>query len=95
MDGAEATRQIVELAGDGPIRVLVPTTFNDDRVQVATAARAGSSCRTVPGRTCCLEDVPRADLLRAVRIVAAGESLLAPIVTRRQEFGVVSRPTFV
>ena len=42
-----------------------------------------------------MEDVPRADLLRAVRIVAAGESLLAPIVTRRQEFGVVSRPTFV
>ena len=70
MDGLEATRR---LAG-GP-RILILTTFDLDDY-VYEALRAGASGFL-------LKDAPAADLINAVRVVAAGEALLAPSVTRR------------
>jgi DNA-binding NarL/FixJ family response regulator len=75
MDGLEATRQIT--AGhraDGP-RVLILTTFDLDDY-VFAALRNGASGFALKNR-------PVEELLQAVRIVAAGEALLAPTVTRR------------
>ena len=75
LDGIEATRQ---LAGPGvadPARVLVVTTFNVDEY-VFDALRAGASGFL-------LKDAPPAELVAAVRTVAAGEALLAPAVTRQ------------
>jgi len=75
LDGLEATRRIVAdelLAG---VRVLVLTTFDLDEY-VYEALRAGASGFL-------LKDTPPADLLRAVRVVAEGDALLAPSVTRR------------
>lgn len=73
MDGIEATRRIT--AHDHPPRVLVLTTFDLDEY-VYSALRAGASGFL-------LKDTPPAQLLDAVRVVAAGEALLAPTVTRR------------
>lgn len=74
MDGIEATRQIC--AGSGPApRVLVLTTFDLD-MYVFAALRAGASGFL-------LKDIPPADLLAGIRVVASGEGLLAPTVTRR------------
>jgi DNA-binding NarL/FixJ family response regulator len=75
MDGIEATR---ELAGPGaaePVVVLILTTFDLDEY-VVEALRAGASGFL-------LKDAGREQLVSAVEIVAAGESLLAPSVTRR------------
>jgi DNA-binding NarL/FixJ family response regulator len=75
LDGLEATRRIVAdelLAG---VRVLVLTTFDLDEYVYATL-RAGASGFL-------LKDTPPADLLAAIRVVAAGDALLAPSVTRR------------
>jgi DNA-binding NarL/FixJ family response regulator len=75
MDGLEATRRIVAdqlLIG---VRVLVLTTFDLDEY-VYQALRAGASGFL-------LKDTPPADLLAAIRVVAAGDALLAPRVTRR------------
>jgi DNA-binding NarL/FixJ family response regulator len=75
LDGLEATRRIVAdelLAG---VRVLVLTTFDLDEY-VYQALRAGASGFL-------LKDTPPADLLAAIRVVAAGDALLAPAVTRR------------
>ena len=75
MDGLEATRQITRARGqDGP-RVVMLTTFDLDDY-VYEALRAGASGFL-------LKDAPAADLINAVRVVAAGEALLAPSVTRR------------
>jgi DNA-binding NarL/FixJ family response regulator len=75
MDGVEATRRIAAAAGpDGP-RVLILTTFDLDEYVMA-AIRAGASGFL-------LKDVPPEELAAAIRIVAAGEALLAPSVTRR------------
>jgi DNA-binding NarL/FixJ family response regulator len=71
MDGIEATRQ---LAGSGP-RVLILTTFDLDEY-VYDALRAGASGFL-------LKDVTAERLFDAVRVVAGGEALLAPTVTRR------------
>jgi len=71
MDGIEATRQ---LAGSGP-RVLILTTFDLDEY-VYDALRAGASGFL-------LKDVTAERLFDAVRVVASGEALLAPTVTRR------------
>ncbi|MEV4104915.1 response regulator transcription factor [Nonomuraea sp. NPDC049649] len=71
MDGIEATRR---LAGAGP-RVLILTTFDLDEY-VYDALRAGASGFL-------LKDVTAERLFDAVRVVAAGEALLAPAVTRR------------
>jgi DNA-binding NarL/FixJ family response regulator len=75
MDGIEATRR---LAGDGvqdPVRVLILTTFDLDEY-VLSALRAGASGFL-------LKDVPPEDLIEAIKVVAAGDALLAPSVTRR------------
>jgi DNA-binding NarL/FixJ family response regulator len=73
MDGIEATRRIV-LAGL-PTRVLILTTFDLDEY-VYAALQAGAAGFL-------LKDVPRDQLVVGLRTVAAGESLLAPAVTRR------------
>jgi DNA-binding NarL/FixJ family response regulator len=72
IDGIEATRLITE---SGAARVLVLTTFDLDEY-VYAALRAGASGFL-------LKDTPAADLLAAIRIIAAGDALLAPSVTRR------------
>ena len=85
MDGIEATRQVTRLPGDRVPRVLVLTTFDLDDY-VYEALRAGASGFL-------LKDAPADDLVRAVRVVAAGEALLAPAVTRRVIEEFASRPT--
>ncbi|HEX6492477.1 MAG TPA: response regulator transcription factor [Candidatus Dormibacteraeota bacterium] len=77
MDGVEATRR---LAGH---RVLILTTFNLDEY-VVEALRAGASGFL-------LKDAPPEELVRAVRVVAAGEALLSPTVTRTLLDRVVQR----
>ena len=72
MDGLEATGLIT---GSTPVRVLILTTFDLDEY-VFAALRAGASGFL-------LKDAPPRDLLTAIRVVAAGEALLAPSVTRR------------
>ena len=79
MDGLEATRRL----RDGP-RILVLTTFDLDDY-VYEALRAGASGFL-------LKDAPAADLITAVRVVAAGEALLAPSVTRRLIAEFAARP---
>ncbi|MEV0273784.1 response regulator transcription factor [Hamadaea sp. NPDC050747] len=73
-DGIEATRQICADPGS-TVRVLMLTMFDLDQY-VFTALRAGASGFL-------LKDTPPADLLTAIRVVAAGDGLLAPGVTRR------------
>jgi DNA-binding NarL/FixJ family response regulator len=75
MDGIEATRRIVAEQPAGGARVVMLTTFDLDEY-VFDALRAGASGFL-------LKDVGRDELLRGVRVVAAGEALLAPSVTRR------------
>jgi DNA-binding NarL/FixJ family response regulator len=72
VDGIQATRQVTD---SGTARVLVLTTFDLDEY-VYAALRAGASGFL-------LKDTPSADLLAAIRTVAAGDALLAPSVTRR------------
>jgi DNA-binding NarL/FixJ family response regulator len=74
MDGIEATRQITAAAGPAGPRILVLTTFDLDEY-VFAALRAGASGFL-------LKDTPPGDLLAAIRIVAAGDALLSPGVTR-------------
>ena len=73
MDGLEATRLITR--GSTAPRIIMLTTFDLDEY-VYEALRAGASGFL-------LKDSPRADLIAAVRAVAAGHALLAPSVTRR------------
>jgi DNA-binding NarL/FixJ family response regulator len=73
MDGIEATRRIT--ASDPAARVLMLTTFDLDEY-VYDALRAGASGFL-------LKDRPPEELVQAVRVVAAGDALLAPTVTRR------------
>jgi DNA-binding NarL/FixJ family response regulator len=75
MDGIEATRQITGSEQTGAARVLILTTFDLDEY-VYAALRAGASGFL-------LKDTPPADLLAAIRVIAAGDALLAPAVTRR------------
>jgi DNA-binding NarL/FixJ family response regulator len=72
MDGIEATRQIT---ASTDVRALILTTFDLDEY-VFAALRAGASGFL-------LKDTVPADLLTAIRVVAAGDALLAPSVTRR------------
>ena len=74
MDGLEATRRLI---ADGLVhpKVLILTTFDLDEY-IYEALKAGASGFL-------LKDAPRAQLLTGVRTVAAGESLLAPSITRR------------
>lgn len=83
MDGVEATRRLVRPSADGeagsaagpPPRVLILTTFDADEY-VVEALRAGASGFL-------LKDVPPTDFVQAIRVVAAGDALLAPSVTRQ------------
>jgi DNA-binding NarL/FixJ family response regulator len=84
LDGIEATRRILAEHAeatrrgdvlDGPPRVLVLTTFDLDEY-VFDAVRAGASGFL-------LKDTPPEDLVHAIRVVARGDALLAPSVTRR------------
>lgn len=75
LDGIEATRRICETPGTEGVRVLMLTMFDLD-TYVYAALRAGASGFL-------LKDVPPADLLRGIAVVAAGDGLLAPSVTRR------------
>jgi DNA-binding NarL/FixJ family response regulator len=75
MDGLEATRQIAADAQDGRPRVLILTTFERDEY-IFEALRAGASGFL-------LKNAPPEDLIDALRVVAAGDALLAPSVTRR------------
>ena len=72
-DGIAATRRIVQAGG--PARVIMLTTFDLDDLVVA-ALRAGASGFL-------LKDAQAAELVHAVRVVAGGDALLAPAVTRR------------
>ena len=84
MDGIAATSAIVA-DSNVPTRVLVVTTFDTDQ-HVYAALRAGASGFL-------LKDAPPDELAAAVRVIAAGEALLAPSITRRviEEFARISR----
>lgn len=73
LDGAEATRRI--LAAGGRTRVLVLTTYDDDR-DILTAIEAGAAGYL-------LKDTPRQTLTAAVRDAAAGQTVLAPPVAAK------------
>jgi DNA-binding NarL/FixJ family response regulator len=73
MDGIEATSMIT--ASDAPARVVILTTFDDDEY-VYGALRAGASGFLV-------KDMALDDILSGIRVVAAGDALIAPTVTRR------------
>jgi DNA-binding NarL/FixJ family response regulator len=79
LDGIEATRRVIALGGDAA-RVLMLTTF-DLNEYVYEALRAGASGFL-------LKDVPPEQLAAGIRVVAQGEALLAPSITKRliQEF---------
>jgi DNA-binding NarL/FixJ family response regulator len=87
MDGLEATRHITADATLTGVRVLMLTTFDLDEY-VYRALRVGASGFL-------LKDTPPADLLAAIRVVAAGDALLAPGITRRliAEFARRPEPT--
>jgi DNA-binding NarL/FixJ family response regulator len=75
MDGLEATRRITDNKTLAATRVIILTTFDLDEV-VHEALRAGASGFL-------LKDTLPAELLHAVRVVAAGDALIAPKITRR------------
>ena len=86
LDGIEATRRITASPEAADVRVIILTTFDLDEY-VFGALRAGASGFL-------LKDTLPADLLTAIRVVAAGEALLAPSVTRRliSEFAKTATP---
>ena len=84
LDGLEATRQIAATRGLEGVRVLILTTYDTD-AYVFEALQAGASGFL-------LKDCGPAELLHAIRVVAAGEALLAPRITRRAA-GISGRPT--
>ena len=91
MDGITATRTLVEGRVNDPTcpRVLILTTFDlDDHVY--DALRSGASGFL-------LKDTPPTELVNAVRVIAAGEALLAPSITRRllEEFAKSASPSVV
>ena len=75
LDGIEATRRITELQAANPPRVVILTTYDLDEYVFEALASGASGFL--------LKDVPPEDLVRGVRVAAAGEALLAPSVTRR------------
>jgi DNA-binding NarL/FixJ family response regulator len=84
LDGLQATRRI--LAVDDTVRILILTTFDLDEY-VYEALSAGASGFV-------LKDDPPEQLLAAIRIIAAGDALLSPAVTKRviKQFSRVPRP---
>jgi DNA-binding NarL/FixJ family response regulator len=87
LDGIEATRRVLAAADDGSVRVLMLTTF-DLNEYVYDALRAGASGFL-------LKDVPPEQLAEGIRVVAGGDALLAPSITRRliQEFAQAGPPS--
>ncbi|RIK41788.1 MAG: DNA-binding response regulator [Chloroflexi bacterium] len=75
IDGLEATRQIVGDARLNGTKVIVLTTFDEDE-DIQEAIRAGAAGYL-------LKDIPPEELRRAVYVVAGGEALLSPSITRR------------
>jgi DNA-binding NarL/FixJ family response regulator len=75
LDGIEATKRVVADGGDEPARVLMLTTF-DLNEYVYEALRAGASGFQ-------LKDVPPEELAAGIRVVARGDALLAPSITKR------------
>jgi DNA-binding NarL/FixJ family response regulator len=84
VDGIEATRRIAAAEELEGVRVLILTTFESDEY-VFEALRAGASGFL-------LKDTEPAELVRAVHLIAAGEALLAPSVTRRLIADYTTRP---
>jgi DNA-binding NarL/FixJ family response regulator len=85
LDGIEATRRIVADPATQRVRVLVLTTFDlDEHVYAALSAGASGFL---------LKDATPEEIVRAIRVVAVGESLLAPTVTSRLVREFASRPT--
>jgi DNA-binding NarL/FixJ family response regulator len=86
MDGIEATRRITASSQAAGVRAIILTTFDLDEY-VFAALRAGASGFL-------LKDTLPADLLTAIQVVAAGEALLAPSITRRliSEFARTPQP---
>ncbi|MEK8072048.1 response regulator transcription factor [Rhodococcoides navarretei] len=83
MNGLDAARAILTASLPSPVRILMLTTFDiDDYVYEALALGASGFL---------LKDAPAEELIRGVRVVAAGEALLAPSVTRRLIADVTSR----
>ena len=85
LDGIEATRKIAQNASLAAVHVVILTTFELDEY-VFEAIRAGAAGFLV-------KDTDAAELLRAVRVVAGGEALLSPGVTRRLIAEFASRTT--
>jgi DNA-binding NarL/FixJ family response regulator len=83
MDGLEATGRIVQDASI-PSRIVILTTFERDDY-IFEALRAGASGFL-------LKNAPSEELVHAVRVVAAGDALLAPSVTRKVIEGFIRRP---
>jgi DNA-binding NarL/FixJ family response regulator len=75
LDGIQATREIAAMRGLEQVRVLILTTYDTD-AYVFEALQAGASGFL-------LKDSGPAELLHGIRVVAAGEALLAPRITRR------------
>jgi len=75
LDGLQATRQLAAMAGLERVRILILTTYDTD-AYVYEALQAGASGFL-------LKDSGPPELLHAIRVVAAGEALLAPRITRR------------
>ncbi|MEV5836180.1 response regulator transcription factor [Nocardia sp. NPDC052112] len=85
MNGLDAARAILAAGFDPPVRVLMLTTFDiDDYVYEALSIGASGFL---------LKDAPAEELVRAVRVVADGQALLAPTVTRRLIADVTRRRT--
>ena len=87
LDGIEATRRVLSENGEGAPKVLMLTTF-DLNEYVYDALRAGASGFL-------LKDVPPEQLADGIRVVAGGDALLAPSITRRliQEFAQAGPPS--
>jgi DNA-binding NarL/FixJ family response regulator len=83
VDGLEATRRLLDGKEEGP-RILILTTFDLDEY-VYEALRAGASGFL-------LKDTPPEQLVEAIQIVAGGDALLSPSITRRVIEQFVSRP---
>ena len=83
VDGLEATRRLLEGKESGP-RILILTTFDLDEY-VYEALRAGASGFL-------LKDTPPEQLVEAIRVIAGGDALLSPVVTRRVIAEFVRRP---
>jgi DNA-binding NarL/FixJ family response regulator len=84
VDGLEATRRIAADADLAGVRVLILTTYEADDY-VYQALRAGAAGFLV-------KDTEPADLVQAVRVVAAGDSLVSPRITRRLIADIAARP---